>query len=186
MCVSSTSLPLSSLHLRRRAQVHDRQPGEPRPGLPGHRLQGADGGLRCVPRLAAPCSHRLADSLDVRSQATACRSRACTRSTLAATSSSSRWRGACTSLAVFFSNPWGTMLTLMSLRRYGTDCYIHLSRLSQSSEPLQVRRFSPPSPRTSRPAVADPPSLARSNLDRTSPSPFALSLTSCHVPSPFL
>ena len=36
-----------------------------------------------------------------------------------------------------------TLLTLHR-RSYGTDCYIHLSRLSQSSEPLQVRFLSLP------------------------------------------
>ncbi|KAL7336538.1 mitochondrial branched-chain alpha-ketoacid dehydrogenase kinase-domain-containing protein [Rhodotorula toruloides] len=42
-------------------------------------------------------------------------------------------------IARLYAQYFGGNLKLISMEGYGTDCYIHLSRLSQSSEPLQVR-----------------------------------------------
>lgn len=38
---------------------------------------------------------------------------------------------------LFFFNPSTTKLTMSDTHSYGTDVYLHLNRLSSSSEPLQ-------------------------------------------------
>lgn len=123
----------------RLVQVHDRQPRKPRPGLRGNRLQSSNGGFR------------YAHSAILLSQHTAQRVSPLCRIWLAHRASlrpvlwresqaylNGRVRFSFSTASFPSARAVDGLANVSVLFRYGTDCYIHLSRLSQSSEPLQV------------------------------------------------